>query len=50
MAIFILFRNVTTFYTNIFLICAAIKKYFFAERQTDTQTDGRTDITAKIVV
>ena len=35
-AIFLLFKNVTTLYTNIFLICATIKKVFF--RQTDGNT------------
>ena len=40
MAIFILFKNVTTLYTNIFKISAPIKKFFFAERQTKTKTDG----------
>ena len=55
MAIFILFKNVTTLYTNIFLISAPIKKFFLqkdtqTDRQTDRQTETRTDIVAKIVV
>ena len=33
------------------MTCATIKKFFFAERQTERQTDGnRTDIEAQIVV
>ena len=41
-AIFILFKNVTTLYTNIFLISAPIKKFFLQkDRQTDRQTDRR---------
>ena len=47
MAIIILFKNVTTFYTNIFLICATIKKVFL---QKYTQMETRTDSAAQIVV
>ena len=40
MAIFILFKNVTTFYTNIFWYVQPVRSFFL---QKDTQTLGRTD-------
>ena len=51
MAIFILFKNVTTLYTNIFWYVQPLKS---SQTQTDadrqTQTERRTDIEAQIVV
>ena len=42
MGFFILFKNVTTFYTNIFWYVQPLRS-IFAERQTDRQTDKRKD-------
>ena len=46
-AIFILFKNVTTFYTNIFYHLQPLRSVIL---QKDPQTETRTDIVAKIVV
>ena len=49
MVIFILFKNVTTFYANIFWYVQPLRIFFC--RKTDTQTLGnRTDGAAQIVV
>ena len=48
MAIFILFKNVTTLYTNIFWYVQPLKSFFF--RTDGTGHGNRTDIVAQIVV
>ena len=48
-AIFILFKNVTTFHTDIFWYVQPLRSFFFG--QTEGRKDGnRTDIVAQIVV